>query len=253
MPLLEHGVPALAAKRSYRYSRGVYANCSRSQQQRRTSTMSPGEPPLRRILVAGRRVSWGARSSLPSSTVDTKCAPAYGTPEAAPSGTIWSTPVATCSTRRPCPRRSQESTRRITWCTAWARAGTFEILDQRAASDFAAAAAAAGLHRIIYLGGVAPRGRASEHLASRLEVGRILRAGRVPAVELRAAMIIGSGSASWQIVRDLALRLPAMVLPAWLSSRLSPIALEDTIHALLDALESPCRRAPTTTSRDRTR
>jgi uncharacterized protein YbjT (DUF2867 family) len=117
--------------------------------------------------------------------------------------------------------------------------GNFRALDQRAASDFVAAAAAAGVRRIVYLGGVAPRARASEHLASRLEVGRILRAGRVPAVELRAAMIIGYGSASWQIVRDLALRLPVMVLPSWLDSRLSPIALEDAIRALVDALELP--------------
>ncbi len=115
----------------------------------------------------------------------------------------------------------------------------FRDLDRRAASAFADAAAAAGLRRIVYLGGVAPRGMPSEHLASRLEVGEILRAGRVPTVELRAAMIVGEGSASWQIVRDLALRLPAMVLPAWLSSRLSPIALEDTVHALIDALSIP--------------
>ena len=117
--------------------------------------------------------------------------------------------------------------------------GSFRDLDQHAAFNFAAAAATAGLRRIVYLGGVAPRGSASEHLASRLEVGRILRAGRVPTVELRAAMIVGAGSASWQIVRDLALRLPAMVLPAWLSSRLCPIALQDAVRALLDALEIP--------------
>jgi uncharacterized protein YbjT (DUF2867 family) len=118
-------------------------------------------------------------------------------------------------------------------------AGSFAELDRQAASSFAEAAAAAGVRRVVYLGGVAPRGHASEHLASRLEVGRILRAGQVPTVELRAAMIIGPGSASWQIVRDLALRLPVMVLPAWLSSRLNPIALEDVVHALLDALEIP--------------
>lgn len=121
--------------------------------------------------------------------------------------------------------------------------GSFRQRDRRAARAFAEAAAAAGLKRIVYLGGVAPRGRPSEHLAGRLEVGRILRAGRVPTVELRASMIIGAGSASWQIVRDLALRLPAMVLPAWLGSRTSPIALEDVIHALLDALEIPLPRS----------
>jgi uncharacterized protein YbjT (DUF2867 family) len=121
--------------------------------------------------------------------------------------------------------------------------GSFRDIDQRAASIFAKAAERAGVRRVVYLGGVAPRGPASQHLASRLEVGRILRSGQVPTVELRAAMIIGSGSASWQIVRDLALRLPAMVLPAWLNSRLSPIALQDAVHALLDALEIPMDRS----------
>lgn len=117
--------------------------------------------------------------------------------------------------------------------------GDFRERDRRAAHAFAEAASAAGLQRIIYLGGVAPRGRPSEHLGSRLEVGRILRGGRVPTIELRASMIIGVGSASWQIVRDLALRLPAMVLPAWLSTRMSPIALDDVVHALVDALDIP--------------
>jgi uncharacterized protein YbjT (DUF2867 family) len=119
----------------------------------------------------------------------------------------------------------------------------YRELDRRAASTFAEAAALAGVRRIVYLGGVAPKGRPSEHLASRLEVGEILRAGRVPTVELRAGMIVGPGSASWQIVRDLALRLPAMVLPAWLDSRLCPIALDDVITALLDALEIPLPRS----------
>lgn len=120
---------------------------------------------------------------------------------------------------------------------------SFRDDDRRAAQTFADAAVTSGIERIIYLGGVAPRGRPSEHLASRLEVGRILRAGGVSTIELRAAMIVGLGSASWQIVRDLALRLPAMVLPAWLSSRLSPIALEDVVHALVDALDVPLTKS----------
>jgi uncharacterized protein YbjT (DUF2867 family) len=82
---------------------------------------------------------------------------------------------------------------------------------------------------------VAPRGRPSEHLASRLEVGDILRAGQVRTVELRASMIIGNGSASWRIMRDLAARLPFMVFPRWLDSKTCPIALSDVITALLDA------------------
>jgi uncharacterized protein YbjT (DUF2867 family) len=70
-------------------------------------------------------------------------------------------------------------------------------------------------------------------------VGAILRSGSVPAVELRAAMIVGNGSASWRIVRDLALRLPFMVLPRWLESKSCPIALPDVVTALLDARNVP--------------
>ncbi len=82
------------------------------------------------------------------------------------------------------------------------------------AAAFAEAAHRAGLERIVHLGARAPRGRASRHLASRLAVGDALRAGPVPAVELRASMVVRPGSASWQVVRDLALRLPVMLLPA---------------------------------------
>ena len=115
----------------------------------------------------------------------------------------------------------------------------FRETDRRCARQFAHAAAHSSCRRIVYLGGVAPRGRPSEHLASRLEVGEILRAGAVPTLELRASMIVGNGSASWQIVRDLAARLPFMVLPRWLESRTCPIALADVIAALRDAREVP--------------
>jgi uncharacterized protein YbjT (DUF2867 family) len=103
----------------------------------------------------------------------------------------------------------------------------------RWARDFARAAGLAGVGRIIYLGGVAPQGPPSEHLLSRLNTGDALRAGPVPTLELRAGMIIGAGSASWTIVRDLAARLPAMVLPAWLAHRSEPVALEGVLAALL--------------------
>ncbi len=111
--------------------------------------------------------------------------------------------------------------------------------ERRAAHFFAEAAARASLKRIIYVGGVAPRAKPSEHLKSRLEVGEILRAGKVPTLELRASMIIGNGSASWQIVRDLAMRLPAMLLPAWTASRTCPVAIEDVTVALVRGLELP--------------
>jgi len=118
----------------------------------------------------------------------------------------------------------------------------FRQHERRCAQAFVAAAAAAGVERIIYLGGPAPPGRVSEHLKSRLAVGEILRAGPVPAIELRASMVIGRGSASWQIVRDLAVRLPVMVLPRWLRSRTRPVALEDAIDALVAAAELPIER-----------
>jgi len=109
----------------------------------------------------------------------------------------------------------------------------------RAASTFSTAAAAAGLERIVYLGGVAPTGSGSAHLRSRLEVGETLRAGSVNTIELRASMIVGLGSLSWLIVRDLAARLPVMVLPRWLKSRTQPVAIDDVVIALVRALELP--------------
>lgn len=107
------------------------------------------------------------------------------------------------------------------------------------ARAFAEAAREAGVRRIVYLGGMKPVGRPSPHLRSRLEVGRVLRASGVSTVELRASMIIGAGSQSWQIVRDLARRLPAMVLPRWLESRTQPVWVGDVAAAIVHALELP--------------
>jgi len=109
----------------------------------------------------------------------------------------------------------------------------------RAAETFSKAAALAGVERIVYLGGVAPTGAASDHLRSRLDVGETLRAGSVKTIELRASMIVGHGSLSWLIVRDLAARLPFMVLPRWLKSRTQPVAIEDVVVALVQSLELP--------------
>ena len=115
----------------------------------------------------------------------------------------------------------------------------FRQREVESARRFAKAAAAVGVSRIVYLGGFQPAGSPSEHLQSRLEVGEALRAGSVPCVELRASMIIGRGSLSWLIVRDLAARLPVMILPRWLKSRTEPVAVEDVIVALVAALEVP--------------
>jgi uncharacterized protein YbjT (DUF2867 family) len=115
--------------------------------------------------------------------------------------------------------------------------------EQALAETFAAATERAGVERIVYLGAIAPQGSPSEHLRSRLEVGRVLRTGRVPALELRAGMIVGYGSASWRIVRDLAARLPAMVLPRWLRSRSEPVAIDDVIVALATGARLPLIRS----------
>ena len=93
-------------------------------------------------------------------------------------------------------------------------AGKFEEEDRQAATNFAAAAAKAGVHRIIYLGGLGESDQAlSAHLRSRQEVADILRASGVPTIELRASIVIGSGSLSFEIVRALVQRLPVMICP----------------------------------------
>jgi uncharacterized protein YbjT (DUF2867 family) len=111
--------------------------------------------------------------------------------------------------------------------------------EERAARGLRDAAAEAGVRRVVYLGGVEPAGPPSEHLESRLATGRTLREGPVPCIELRAGMIIGAGSASWRICRDLAVRLPFMVLPRWLATRSQPVAIEDVVAALVAAATVP--------------
>ena len=118
-------------------------------------------------------------------------------------------------------------------------AGNYRDAELTQARLFNESAAAAGLQRIIYLGGVAAPRDASEHLRSREEVGAVLRAGTVPTLELRASMIIGHGSLSWLMVRDLAARLPVMVLPRWLKSRTQPVAIDDVVVALVRGLDMP--------------
>jgi uncharacterized protein YbjT (DUF2867 family) len=108
----------------------------------------------------------------------------------------------------------------------------FPQLDREAAANFRDAAARAGVRRIVYLGGLQPKGATSTHLASRVETGDILRRGPVPVTELRAGVIIGPGSAAFEIIRDLVFHLPVMVTPKWVSSRSQPIALADVLEYL---------------------
>lgn len=111
---------------------------------------------------------------------------------------------------------------------------SFPELDAEAARNFAAAAAQAGVRRIIYLGGLTPDDPRSAHLQSRQETGEILRESGVPVTELRAGMIIGPGSAAWEVIRDLVNHLPVMVTPRWVYSRSTPIALENLLRYLAD-------------------
>jgi uncharacterized protein YbjT (DUF2867 family) len=117
----------------------------------------------------------------------------------------------------------------------------FERLDREAAENFATAAKAAGVRRIIYLGGPEPPAaeKPSAHLRSRAEVARILLDSGVPAVVLRAAVIIGSGSASFEMLRYLTERLPVMVTPRWVKNRIQPIAVRDVLRYLVAAAELP--------------
>ena len=115
--------------------------------------------------------------------------------------------------------------------------GDFERLDQAAAANFAYAARAAAVRRIIYLGGLGQGHGLSAHLASRQEVGEILRSSGILTIEFRASIVIGSGSASYEIVRALVETLPIMVTPRWVETGAQPIAIEDLLEYLLAALD----------------
>ena len=115
----------------------------------------------------------------------------------------------------------------------------FAEADRRAAQNMVTAAAVEGLKRIIYLGGLAEatHGSLSKHLKSRIEVANILQAGQVPTTDLRTPMILGSGSASFEILRYLVERLPAMTTPRWVRSLNQPIAIRNVITYLVGCLE----------------
>jgi uncharacterized protein YbjT (DUF2867 family) len=113
----------------------------------------------------------------------------------------------------------------------------YERVERESAQAFRSAAADAQLERIVYLGGMPPQGKPSRHLRSRMTTGEILRGGSVPTIELQATMVIGSGSESFRMVRDLAARLPVMVLPRWAESVTEPVSIDDVTFALAHALQ----------------
>jgi uncharacterized protein YbjT (DUF2867 family) len=118
--------------------------------------------------------------------------------------------------------------------------GQFEQEDRQAAQNFADAARESGIRRIIYLGGLGNQDQAlSAHLRSRQEVADILRGSGIPTIEFRASIVIGSGSLSFEMIRALVQRLPVMICPRWVDVKAQPIAVEDVVAYLIEALEFP--------------
>lgn len=118
--------------------------------------------------------------------------------------------------------------------------GSYADRDAQLAGNFAQAAARAGTERIIYLGGLGELGEGlSQHLRSRRELEKVLASTGVPVTTLRAAMIIGSGSASFEILRYLVERLPVMITPRWVQTESQPVAIVDVLHWLVECLQVP--------------
>ncbi|MDP4634267.1 MAG: SDR family oxidoreductase [Pontimonas sp.] len=118
-------------------------------------------------------------------------------------------------------------------------AGDFEVVERRVATLVAEEAKSAQVKRIVYLGGLHPKGQLSRHLGSRKEVGEILLASGVPTIALQAGVIIGSGSASFEMIRHLTEILPAMPAPKWVRNKIQPIAIRDVLHYLVKSAELP--------------
>ena len=120
----------------------------------------------------------------------------------------------------------------------------FDDIEAKMARGFAEAAEAAGVSQIVYLGGIANDQKSSQHLASRVQTGTELASGEVPVLELRAGIIIGSGSASFEMLRHLTHRLPIMTTPKWVSNLTHPIAIRDVLYYLRNAavLEVPINK-----------
>lgn len=115
----------------------------------------------------------------------------------------------------------------------------FEQREKDCAENFLAWTANSGVAKIIYLGGLVPPGKLSKHLRSRETVNRILRTGSIPITTLRASIIVGSGSASFEMIRNLVEKLPVMLTPKWARTRCQPIAIRNVIGYLLGSLDEP--------------
>jgi uncharacterized protein YbjT (DUF2867 family) len=122
--------------------------------------------------------------------------------------------------------------------------GNFAAIERQGAGNFVAAANAAGLRRIVYLGGLTPRNPQSQHLQGRIETGEILRHANCEVVEIRAGMVIGPGSAAWEVMRDLVNHLPIMITPRWVRSRSTPIGLDNLMTYLIGLATAPLQGKP---------
>ncbi len=120
------------------------------------------------------------------------------------------------------------------------RGSDFAERDSQAGQNFGEAAKEAGVERVIYLGGLGdPNAELSEHLRSRQETGDVLRRSGVSVTEFRAAIIVGSGSVSFEMIRYLTERVPVMICPRWVKTRVQPIAIDDVIEYLVASLKNP--------------
>ena len=128
--------------------------------------------------------------------------------------------------------------------------GNLEDLERRSAESFREACIEAGVKRVIYLGGLGEKGTASAHLKSRLETGEVLsaRPDRLNVLWFRAGVVIGSGSAGFEIVRNLVQKLPLMITPRWVGTRTQPIGIEDVLAYLRGAWLCRSRAGPWSTS-----
>ena len=115
----------------------------------------------------------------------------------------------------------------------------FADMEARCAENFVKRTRETQLKQIIYLGGIVNDEDLSEHLKSRQNVEDILQTGQAALTVLRAGIIIGSGSASFEIIRDLVEKLPVMIAPKWISNRIQPIAIHDVIYYMRKVIQNP--------------
>ncbi|WP_428844611.1 NAD(P)H-binding protein [Mycolicibacterium hodleri] len=115
--------------------------------------------------------------------------------------------------------------------------------EERSARNVAAAAEKAGVRRIVYLSGLHPEGELSRHLKSRNTVGEILMESSVETVVLQAGIVVGSGSASFEMIRHLTDRLPLMTTPKWVRNKIQPISIDDVLHYLVEAADAPIEKS----------